>query len=76
MAQAREGGADDLKRLSGIGPKIETLLNEIGIFHFDQIAGWSDENAAWVDDYLGFKGRARRAEWIAQARALAAEEDA
>jgi NADH-quinone oxidoreductase subunit E len=71
---APEGGtADDLKRIRGVGPKLEALLHTLGIFHFSQIAGWSDAELAWIDANLeGFKGRASRDGWIAQARVLAA----
>ncbi len=71
IKQARKGGADDLKSISGVGVKIEKLLNEQGIFHFDQIASWTDDHVAWVDDFLKFKGRIARENWIAQAKALA-----
>jgi NADH-quinone oxidoreductase subunit E len=70
----RAGGADDLKRIKGIGPKLEQQLNALGFYHFDQIAGWSEAEVAWVDDNLeGFKGRVSRDEWVAQARSLADE---
>jgi NADH-quinone oxidoreductase subunit E len=71
LPAAREGGADDLKMISGVGPKIEMVLNDLGIFHFSQIAGWSAAEVAWVDDYLKFRGRITRDNWIAQADALA-----
>jgi len=68
----REGGPDDLKRISGVGPKLEKLLNSLGIFHFDQIAAWTDAELHWIDENLtGFKGRAGRDDWVAQARVLA-----
>ena len=45
----------------------------MGYYHYDQIAGWSPEEAAWVDANLdGFKGRVTRDDWVAQARALSA----
>lgn len=68
---ARDGGADDLKRISGVGPKLEGTLNSLGIFHFDQIAVWTKDNIDWMDDYLSFKGRIERDDWIGQARILA-----
>lgn len=72
----REGGADDLKRIKGVGPKMETMLHDMGFYHFDQIANWSDEELAWVDSRLeGFKGRASRDEWVSQAKALASGEE-
>ncbi len=68
----RAGGADDLKRIKGIGPKLETMLNHMGFYHFDQIANWTEAEIDWVDRNLtGFKGRASRDEWVRQAVALA-----
>ncbi|PKP61535.1 MAG: NADH-quinone oxidoreductase subunit NuoE, partial [Alphaproteobacteria bacterium HGW-Alphaproteobacteria-8] len=68
LPAAREGGPDDLKRIKGIGPKLEAMLHQMGFFHFDQIAAWTARELAWVDDNLeGFKGRASRDEWVEQA---------
>ncbi|RME16950.1 MAG: NADH-quinone oxidoreductase subunit E [Alphaproteobacteria bacterium] len=68
----RAGGADDLKQIKGVGPKLEKLLNSMGFFHFDQIAKWTDAEVAWVDENLeGFKGRVSRDKWVEQARILA-----
>ena len=67
----REGGADDLKLISGVGPKLEQTLNELGFWHFDQIAAWGSEEIAWVDSRLRFKGRIARDDWMSQARTLA-----
>ena len=72
LQAAREGGADDLKKIKGVGPKLEALLNTLGFYHFDQIAGWGADEVAWVDDNLqGFKGRVSRDNWVEQARLLA-----
>mgnify|MGYP000344169541 CR=1 FL=1 len=69
----RAGGADDLKKIKGIGPKLEKLCNALGFYHFDQIAGWTAEEVAWVDQNLeGFKGRVTRDNWVEQAKLLAA----
>jgi NADH-quinone oxidoreductase subunit E len=62
---------DDLKMISGVGPKIEATLNEIGIFTFAQIAAWEQAERAWVDGYLSFRGRIERDNWAGQAKALA-----
>ncbi|WP_375255514.1 NADH-quinone oxidoreductase subunit NuoE [Yoonia sp.] len=67
----RAGGADDLKKISGVGPKLEVVLNELGFWHFDQIAGWGADEIAWVDSRLKFKGRIARDDWMAQAAELA-----
>ncbi len=69
----RDGKADDLKQIKGIGPKMETLCNSLGFYHFDQIAGWTPDEVAWVDANLeGFKGRVTRDTWVEQAKILAA----
>ena len=68
----RAGGADDLKKIKGIGPKLELLCHKLGFYHFDQIANWSAAEVAWVDANLeGFKGRVTRDTWVEQARLLA-----
>lgn len=65
---APEGEADDLTRIKGIGPKLSKTLNELGIFHFKQIANWEADEAGWIDEYLSFKGRVAREQWIEQAQ--------
>ena len=73
LSAPRDGRGDDLQSISGVGPKLEALLHRLGVFHFAQIAAWSDDNLRWVDQHLeGFKGRAGRDRWIEQARVLAA----
>ena len=72
LTEARPGGADDLKKIKGVGPKLEGILHDMGIFHFDQIASWSAREVEWVDERLKFKGRIERDNWIDQAKTLAA----
>ena len=73
LAAAREGGPDDLKKIKGVGPKLEAMLHGMGFYHFDQIANWTAAEVAWVDENLeGFKGRVSRDGWVAQAKVLAA----
>ena len=71
LTAARAGGADDLKQLKGVGPALEKTLNELGFYHFDQVATWKKKDVAWVDSNLRFKGRIERDGWIAQAKILA-----
>lgn len=72
LASARDGGPDDLKQIKGVGPKLEKLLHSLGVYHFDQIAGWTPAHVAWMDENLeGFKGRVSRDDWIGQAKDLA-----
>ncbi len=75
LTEARDGKADDLKMLKGVGPKLEQKLNELGVYHYDQIAGWKPEHVAWVDARLKFKGRIKRDGWIEQAGKLASGEE-
>jgi NADH-quinone oxidoreductase subunit E len=62
---------EDLKVISGIGPKLETLLNKLGIFTLAQIASWSTEDAAKVDQDLQLNGRVLRDDWRGQAKQMA-----
>ncbi|MEM6477909.1 MAG: hypothetical protein AAF647_02560 [Pseudomonadota bacterium] len=72
LSEARGGAPDDLKRIKGIGPKLEKLCFKLGFFHFDQIASWTADEVAWVDANLeGFKGRVTRDSWVDQAKLLA-----
>ncbi|MEP1198546.1 NADH-quinone oxidoreductase subunit NuoE [Tateyamaria sp.] len=73
LDSARDGKGDDLKMIKGVGPKLETLLNSMGFYHFDQIAAWTAAEVAWADQNLvGFKGRVSRDDWVGQSKALAA----
>lgn len=69
--------ADDLSRIKGLGPKIATLLGELGVTSFAQIAAWSEEDVTRIDAQLGrFVGRITRDQWVEQARLLAAGDEA
>lgn len=73
LSAARDGQPDDLKLIKGVGPKLEKLCNSLGFWHFDQVAAWTADEVAWVDENLeGFKGRVTRDEWVEQAKSLAA----
>ena len=67
----RNGVADDLQRIRGIGRRNEQLLNSLGIFHFGQIAAWTPAEARWVAAFLAFPERIERDDWIGQATILA-----
>jgi NADH-quinone oxidoreductase subunit E len=67
----KPAAVDDLKVISGVGPKNEEILNSLGIYRFAQVAGWNEAQRAWVDSYLNFKGRIERDDWVKQADALA-----
>ena len=62
---------DDLKLISGVGPKLEGTLHSLGIYTFAQVAKWKKAEREWVDGYLKFKGRIDRDDWVKQAKVLA-----
>ncbi len=64
------GEPDDLQRISGVGPVLERKLNGLGIYHYSQIAAFTPEQIAQVDDELNFKGRIERDNWLTQAAEL------
>lgn len=66
-----DGDADDLTLITGIGPRIQRILNDFGVWHFSQVADWSPANEAWVDRELNLAGRVSREGWVHQARELA-----
>ena len=61
-----------MKLISGVGPKLEKTLNDMGFWHFDQVEKWGKAEIEWVDSRLRFKGRIERDDWMAQAKILAA----
>lgn len=69
---APKGPGDTLTLLKGLGPKAATLLYDMGVTRFEQIATWNDADVAAIDAKMGaFKGRIERDRWVAQARLLA-----
>lgn len=74
LTAPRDGRADDLKLIEGIGPVLEQRLHDWGIYHFDQISAWGAAEVAFADQNVPrFKGRASRDKWVAQARIIVAE---
>ncbi|MEK1891496.1 MAG: hypothetical protein AAAB35_28845 [Phyllobacterium sp.] len=69
LKAARRGKPDRLTDIDGIGAAIQSRLFDLGTFHFDQIAGWTIEEASWVSQEIGFPGRVQREGWIKQAAA-------
>lgn len=75
IAGPRGGRKDNLQRIRGIGKVNEAKLNELGVWHFDQVAAWTAPQAKWVNSFLSFPGRIQREDWIGQARVLATGAD-
>jgi len=70
-AAPKVDGADDLSKISGVGPVLVGKLNDAGITSFAQIANFTAEDIADLDEKLNFKGRIERDEWVKQATELA-----
>lgn len=71
LSAALYGKKDDLKLISGVGPKLERLLNKNGVFYFWQVASWSNRDIDVIDERLdAFKGRISRDNWVTQAKGL------
>ncbi len=69
------GQPDDLKKISGVGPKLERLLHANGVYYFWQVASWSRQDIEFIDQRLDvFKGRILRDAWVAQAQKLKQED--
>ncbi len=71
LLKSPKGDADDLSKISGVGPVLVKKLNDLGVYHFWQIAEWNASDVSYVDDFLSFKGRIERDEWIKQATEFA-----
>ncbi|MEN3791340.1 hypothetical protein [Fulvimarina sp. MAC3] len=76
LAKPREGASpESLTQIEGIGPSLERLLYDLGVFHLEQIAGWTKPQAAWIENALGCEsGRIEQDGWIRQAIALRARQ--
>lgn len=71
LSAALYGDKDDLKQISGVGPKLERLLNSNGVYYFWQVASWNKNDIEFIDDRLDvFRGRIFRDEWVRQAKSL------
>jgi predicted flap endonuclease-1-like 5' DNA nuclease len=70
---AAADAADDLTRLTGVGPRIAAALEAHGVTRFAQLAAWTPEQLAAFDQEMNLRGRALRSDWIAQAHALAGD---
>ena len=68
--EAARGEADDLKRITGITPKLEQRLNDAGVFHYWQIADLDAGSMGGLDRKLRLKGQIAKDDWVAQAKKL------
>ncbi|RDC74398.1 50S ribosomal protein L21 [Rhodovulum sp. 12E13] len=73
LGEPRDGTADNLKKIGGLGPKAAEALNAAGVFHFDQLASWSEAEIAYMEAETGLKGKI--AAWADEARGLEGEKE-
>ena len=70
LSSPRPSGKDNLLKIKGIDSKVESDLNKLGIFHFNQIASWSNKNCDWIEEFLLLPGCAKKNQWSEQAKIL------
>ncbi|MDY0051046.1 MAG: hypothetical protein RBR65_00775 [Aliarcobacter sp.] len=70
LSSPRPIGKDNLKKIKGIDTKIENDLNNLGIYHFEQISKWSNKNCDWIEEFLHFPSCAKNNQWVDQAKIL------
>lgn len=68
-----KGETDDLTKLKGVSAELAGRLNGLGVIKFEQIANFSDDDIANVDESLSLEGRIEKDDWVGQAQALMAE---
>ncbi len=68
--KSQEIKKDDLTKIKGVGAKIEDSLNELGIYTYEQIANWTQEDIDKINATLKFKGRTSREDWVTSAKSL------
>lgn len=61
---------DDLQQIKGIGPALAARLADVDITSFAQIAAWTEEDIARLDEELDLKGSITSKDWQGQAKAL------
>lgn len=70
LSSPRKGEKDALTKIKGLGPKLEEKLNTVGIYHFDQIASWTEADFEWLGENTTFANRAKKDDWVSQAKSF------
>lgn len=66
----RNGKADDLTKIKGIGTAIQGKLNKAGIYHYDQLVDLNAEQQKWLGEQINFRGRVEREDWVNQSKKI------
>ena len=61
---------NNFKKIKGINSQIEKNLYSLGIFHYEQIANWTNKNVEWIEGFLELPFHVRNNQWVEQARVL------
>lgn len=75
LSSPKAAGKDNLRKIKGIDYKVEEDLNNLGIYHFEQISKWSSKNCDWIDEFLLLPGQSKKFQWVEQAKILASGRD-
>jgi NADH-quinone oxidoreductase subunit E len=70
LPKPRPTGKDNLKQINGLSPLDESTLNNLGVYHFDQISAWDETEVLWMENHVFARGRIGREDWQGQARTL------
>jgi len=70
LPRPHDGRRDNLREILGLSPLDESTLNNLGIYHFEQVAAWTGLEVRWLEDHVFVEGRIGRETWQAQAREL------
>ena len=68
-----KGNPDDLKQIKGIDEELENRLQKLGVIKFEQIANFSDDDIANLEEALGMEGVVEKGNWVGEAQRLVAE---
>jgi large subunit ribosomal protein L19 len=68
-----KGEADDLTKIEGIDADLAGRLVQLGCTKYEQIANFSDDDIANVDEALKLDGAIEKNDWIGQAQRMMAE---
>jgi large subunit ribosomal protein L19 len=68
-----KGEPNDLTQITGVNTELTARLTQLGVIKFEQIANFSDDDIANVDEALNLSGRIEKDDWVGQAQKLLAE---